>query len=71
MSNVSKELEQILLADCKRTFLTRKQRKVVRKAMNTVEQLSEQLKDAQNASDYYENQADMYYGMYEAECDGG
>jgi hypothetical protein len=68
MSNISKELEQILLADCERAFLTRKQRQTVRKAMNTVEQLSEQLTEAQNASDFYETQMDMYYGMYEAEC---
>lgn len=46
MSNVSKELEQILLADCERTFLTRKQRQVVRKAMNTIETLSKQVSNA-------------------------
>jgi len=43
---VANELQAILEADCKRTFLTRKQRQTVRKAMNTIETLSQQVSDA-------------------------
>jgi len=51
--------------------LCRVSAKEIERLAERVTELERELKDSQNASDSYENQADMYYGMYEAECDGG
>ena len=60
---VANELQALLEADCKRTFLTRKQRQTVRKAMNTVETLAAELKETNSRADFFEGQAALYEGM--------